>query len=263
MRTKHDPRPEARSQPRRTNLTSPRRRDSIPVCTLKNFPNQIQHTLQWARDYFEGDFKQAAEDVNAYLSSPNFEETLNAQQNTKTETLLKIRKTLVEERPYSFEECIVWARLKFEQLFNNDIKQLLHNFPPDQVTSAGTPFWSGTKRCPSPVTFDAEAVCEDAEMKNHFDFIVACANLRAEMYGIKGNTDPAFFMEALSNVIVPDFTPKDGVKIAANEAEAKEGEGKADSGDIDANQVRAVGSPSMYMHTVKRSSLTSSLSLSL
>jgi len=212
---------------------------SIPVCTLKNFPNQIQHTLQWARDYFEGDFKQAAEDVNAYLSSPNFEETLNAQQNTKTETLLKIRKTLVEERPYSFEECIVWARLKFEQLFNNDIKQLLHNFPPDQVTSAGTPFWSGTKRCPSPVTFDAEAVCEDAEMKNHFDFIVACANLRAEMYGIKGNTDPAFFMEALSNVIVPDFTPKDGVKIAANEAEAKEGEGKADSGDIDANQILA------------------------
>ena len=57
------------------------------------------------------------------------------------------------------------------------------------------------------------------------------------MYGIKGNTDPAFFMESLSNVIVPDFTPKDGIKIAANEAEAKE-EGKtADSGDIDANQI--------------------------
>ena len=29
---------------------------SIPVCTLKNFPNQIQHTLQWARDWFEGEF---------------------------------------------------------------------------------------------------------------------------------------------------------------------------------------------------------------
>jgi ubiquitin-activating enzyme E1 len=41
---------------------------SIPVCTLKNFPNQIQHTLQWARDWFEGECKQCcAEDVNVYL----------------------------------------------------------------------------------------------------------------------------------------------------------------------------------------------------
>lgn len=23
----------------------------IPVCTLKNFPNKIEHTLQWARDW--------------------------------------------------------------------------------------------------------------------------------------------------------------------------------------------------------------------
>jgi ubiquitin-activating enzyme E1 len=27
---------------------------SIPICTLKNFPNLIEHTLQWARDLFEG-----------------------------------------------------------------------------------------------------------------------------------------------------------------------------------------------------------------
>lgn len=27
---------------------------AIPICTLKNFPNQIEHTLQWARDAFEG-----------------------------------------------------------------------------------------------------------------------------------------------------------------------------------------------------------------
>ena len=31
---------------------------SIPICTLKNFPNQIEHTLQWAREQFEGTFTQ-------------------------------------------------------------------------------------------------------------------------------------------------------------------------------------------------------------
>lgn len=27
---------------------------SIPLCTLKIFPNAIEHTIQWARDKFEG-----------------------------------------------------------------------------------------------------------------------------------------------------------------------------------------------------------------
>ena len=26
---------------------------SFPVCTIKNFPNMIQHTIHWARDNFE------------------------------------------------------------------------------------------------------------------------------------------------------------------------------------------------------------------
>ena len=40
---------------------------SIPICTLKNFPNKIDHTLQWARDLFEGIYKQVPENVNLYL----------------------------------------------------------------------------------------------------------------------------------------------------------------------------------------------------
>lgn len=210
---------------------------SIPVCTLKNFPNQIQHTLQWARDYFEGEFKQSGEDVNSYLSNPDYAESLSGQQNTKLETAMAIHKTLVEERPMSFEDCVVWARLKFEKLFNNEIRQLLHNFPEDQLTSSGTKFWSGSKRCPKPLVFDLNDKCEDAQMRNHFDFIVAAANLRAHMFGIKGRTDEEYFVEVLQNVIVPDFTPKEGVKIAANEAEAKESETAAPPPEADLDQI--------------------------
>lgn len=210
---------------------------SIPVCTLKNFPNQIQHTLQWARDYFEGEFKQSGEDVNSYLSNPDYAESLSGQQNTKLETAMAIHKTLVEERPMSFEDCVVWARLKFEKLFNNEIRQLLHNFPEDQLTSSGTKFWSGSKRCPKPLVFDLNDKCEDAQMRNHFDFIVAAANLRAHMFGIKGRSDEEYFVEVLQNVIVPDFTPKEGVKIAANEAEAKESETAAPPPEADLDQI--------------------------
>ena len=37
--------------------------ESIPICTLKNFPSKIEHTIQWARDAFEGWFKQAPDEV--------------------------------------------------------------------------------------------------------------------------------------------------------------------------------------------------------
>lgn len=210
---------------------------SIPVCTLKNFPNQIQHTLQWARDWFAGEFTQSAEDVNAYLTQPPETYLSTLQPNTKTETLKKIQRTLVEERPYTFEDCVVWARLKFEDLFNNQIRQLLHNFPEDQVTSSGTKFWSGSKRCPKPLTFEINQKCEDAEMFNHLDFVVAAANLRASMFGIKGRTDREYFETTLKDVIVPDFTPADGVKIAANDAEEEKNNDGMDTGDAEADEL--------------------------
>jgi len=157
------------------------------------------------------------------LSSPDYAASISGQPS-KLETVMSIRKTLVDERPTSFEDCVVWARLKFETLFNNQIRQLLFNFPEDQVTSSGTKFWSGSKRCPKALTFDLNDKCEDAQMRNHFDFIVAAANLRANMFGIKGRTDEEYLLQVLQNVIVPDFTPKDGVKIASTDAEAKESE---------------------------------------
>ena len=39
----------------------------IPICTLKNFPNAIEHTLQWARNEFEGLFVQPGVYVAQYM----------------------------------------------------------------------------------------------------------------------------------------------------------------------------------------------------
>ncbi|CAM9449721.1 unnamed protein product [Chrysoparadoxa australica] len=188
---------------------------SIPVCTLKNFPNQVEHTLQWSRDWFEGVFKQNADDANQYLSDSSFMAQLDAQQNTKLDTLRRVEACLSSARPTSFRECIVWARSEFEEYFHNTVLQLLHNFPADSLTSAGTPFWSGAKRPPTPLEFDASDPL-------HLDFIKAAANLRAENYGITGTADNATFVATLADVMVAEFAPVDGVKIAVTEAEAKE-----------------------------------------
>lgn len=107
---------------------------SIPSCTVKNFPNAIEHTIQWAREKFDEFFVNPPTNVNLYLSAPNFVEQLKAS-GQQLDQLKTVRKYLVTERPRSFEECIEWARLKFEDDYVNEIKQLLYNLPKDQVGS--------------------------------------------------------------------------------------------------------------------------------
>ena len=106
---------------------------SYPSCTLRNFPNAIEHTIQWARDLFEGLFRIPAENVNTYLRESKFVEQSLSQGTRAKEILDGVRNYLVTARPLSFDECITWARFKFEEYYNNNIQQLLFNFPKDSV----------------------------------------------------------------------------------------------------------------------------------
>ncbi|KAG8460806.1 hypothetical protein KFE25_010861 [Diacronema lutheri] len=204
---------------------------SIPVCTLKNFPNQIEHTIQWARDVFEGLFKQNAEDANAYLSQADFLSKLEQQPGVRKPTLQALHQNLVSDRPRTLDDCVAWARHRFEEYFHNTIAQLLFNFPLDMTTASGTPFWSGPKRPPAAQSFDPAD-------ELHLNFVIAAANLRAAMYGLSGSVDRAYFTKAARAVSVPRFVPKSGVRIQANENEANAAE-PAD--DEEAECARLVG----------------------
>lgn len=185
---------------------------SIPLCTLRSFPSKIDHTIAWAKSLFQGYFVDSPESVNLYLSQPNYVELSLKQNPDKKGTLENISKYL-NERPYSFEDCIKWARLEFETKFNHEIKQLLYNFPHDAKTSTGEPFWSGPKRAPTPLKFDVNN-------KDHLDFIIGGANLLAYIYGLKEQND--IDIKVLEKIEIPEFQPKSGVKIAATDAEAEE-----------------------------------------
>ncbi|KAK4687153.1 ubiquitin-activating enzyme E1, partial [Tremellales sp. Uapishka_1] len=185
---------------------------SIPSCTVKNFPNAIEHTIQWAREAFDALYVNPPTNVNLYLSQPNFVETTLKSSGQHHEQLKQIEKYLVKERPLSFEDCIKWARLQYETDYTNEIKQLLYNLPKDQINSNGTPFWSGPKRAPDALTFDINSTTD-------MEYIVAGANLHAYNYGLKGERDLALFKRVLESMTIPEFTPRSGVKIQVNENE--------------------------------------------
>lgn len=185
----------------------------IPLCTLRSFPNKVDHTIAWAKSIFQGYFTDNVESVNLFLSQPNFVESTLKQTGDQKSILENIKSYLVDERPTTFKECVQWARLEFEKKFNGDISQLLYNFPKDATTSTGAPFWSGPKRAPDALEFDFNN-------QDHLDFLIAGANLRAFNYGIRGDDlDVSEYKEVVDNMTVPKFEPKSGVKIQANENE--------------------------------------------
>jgi ubiquitin-activating enzyme E1 len=189
--------------------------EGIPICTLKHFPSKIEHTIQWARDLFEGLFNQNAVETNKYLTDVNYLNELKSSPHSELSNLSSVLSSVVTDRPTSFTDCVHWARLSFQTEFDNNIAQLLAVFPADCKTNEGEVFWSGHKRAPEPVVFDMQD-------STHLDYIVAAANLRAFNYGIPGTTNMPEILQALSSVQVPVFRPRSGVKIAANDAEAKE-----------------------------------------
>jgi len=186
---------------------------SFPQCTLRSFPNKIDHTIAWAKEKFHNYFVGPPETVNLYISQPHYVEETLKQAGNEIPTLESLRDYLVTEKPQDSDDCIVWARKQFENEYNNAIQQLLYNFPKDSTTSSGAPFWSGPKRAPDPLKFDTTN-------STHVGFIVAAAHLHAFNYGISGDGITAeHAKKVMDDMIIPEFTPSSSVKIQADDNE--------------------------------------------
>ena len=103
-------------------------------------------------------------------------------------------------RPASFEDCVVFARKKFESYFYNKTVQLLHNFPLDHKTNEGSKdsqilfnhlealFWTSPKRPPTHIKFDWND-------SMHRTFIISLASLYAEVWELPRHKDEAKIQE--------------------------------------------------------------------
>lgn len=185
----------------------------IPVCTLKNFPFQIEHTSHWALDLFEGLFVNAPSNVNKYLENPLFVNELGAAE--LDEVSRNLVRYSVEDVPSSTSDCVVVAVKYFNHYFFDSINELLKQFPVDSTTSSGLPFWSGSKRCPQSVMFNPECAM-------HIDFVNHFVHLHAKMYGLKveQSITKEFANDVLKGVSI-HLTYPVTEKFAANDEEEK------------------------------------------
>lgn len=182
-----------------------------PMCTVHSFPHNIDHCLTWGRSEFEGLFEKAPSEANVYLLDPEkyLAGVRHSADAAAREQLQKVVEVLVTERCKTFDECLLWARTKFQDYFHNRIAQLTFTFPEDALTSTGSPFWSAPKRFPRVLNFDPKD-------PSHASLVQAAAILRAEVYGLaipEWARNPAKIAEAAAKLHIPEFQPKKGVKI--------------------------------------------------
>ena len=154
--------------------------EAIPMCTMRNFPNIIEHCIEWGRDSFNSMFVTRAQDALNFIESPDGFLAGLRQATTSTgaiDSLREVNNILTLKANADFGSCVQIARDLFDTFFNFNIRDLIGMFAPDALDSHGQPFWSGPKRCPDPIAFNPN----DA---THLMFVMSCANLIAFNLGI-------------------------------------------------------------------------------
>lgn len=187
----------------------PEDNNEIPHCTLKMFPEETLHCVEWARDKFGKMFTQMPSSAVKIIELGKSVNPVSSQDIISLKEGLK----LLRKKPKNFADCVEYARMRFEKLFNHDIRQLLHVYPLDAVTKDGNPFWTLPKKPPMPIEFDPAS-------ELHCTFVNSMACLRATMFYIdipsKEPRSEQFRIEC--GEIAGQFTP---APFVANEDKAK------------------------------------------
>tara|TARA_B110000208_G_scaffold189540_1_gene251298 strand:- start:8124 stop:10988 length:2865 start_codon:yes stop_codon:yes gene_type:complete len=125
---------------------------SIPMCTIRNFPNNINHCIEWSLNIFDKIFTQSFADYGKFSSDKEtfIAEILKIDNNTILyERLYNLVLITTCINNYTMESIINYGLEIYKYYYYTPIGELLKTFPEDMKTSDNTLFWSGNKIKPT------------------------------------------------------------------------------------------------------------------
>ena len=143
--------------------------NDIPQCTLKMFPEEAIHCIEWAKEIFGKLFSLRPKNMNKAVEE--------GPENQDIKTLKQVIKTL-KDYPETFDDCIKLARESFQKYFCNDQKHLIEAYPIDKKNKDGSFFWTLPKRPPVWLDYNNKDIV-------HTQFISSFACLTAKLFNIK------------------------------------------------------------------------------
>ena len=167
----------------------------IPMCTLKQFPSETSHCIEWSKIKFAELFKQSIQELKMIAKEPNKFFTIleeNAEENENAKELEKLKYFINFLVCPSKIEIIKFCRYLFEEYYNSNIKLLLSLHPENNIDDDGKLFWSGAKRLPHPLNFDIKE-------KNTLLFIKSVYNIIGQIINFNLKLDDKEIIEIFKN----------------------------------------------------------------
>ena len=183
--------------------------DAIPMCTLRNYPYLLDHTIEWSRDYFEGLFGNGSADFKSLIADPaGYVKTCVDEAKNKAGSILDrfsyLSKFTLSWPNVTTSGLVNIGRQLFQDIFHDQIAQLLYCFPRDYTDDNGNLFWSSPKRPPYVIEFDA-----DDEM--HFMFVRSVVTIFADVFKFEVSESDDEIRELSRNA--PFTVAKPGKKV--------------------------------------------------
>ena len=194
--------------------------DAIPVCTLKNFPYAIAHTIQWSRDLFDGLFVRRPQQANDFVTSVHLEEHGGSGEDAHVKAISEMAQKLLHESGEQAalntaqelaedlstartvtnaqdvrSHALKWSASLAWKLYVESVDELLNQHPLDSKDEDGDDFWTGTRKPPSRLLFDqSEAMSTEQELinQNLVSFVRHGARLRSETFLPTSSRDVLF-----------------------------------------------------------------------
>lgn len=157
---------------------------SIPLCTIRNFPYQPVHCVEWALADFKSMFFERLVEAKKSLSEAS------------TTELPDSAVILLHTRPKSSTDALKYSIDLFVDRFTAGPMRLCESFPKDHITEEGTLFWIPPKKMPT-----AEILSLEDPL--HVQYLTASYYLVCRTFSLK----PLSFEKALEEYLKTNKLP--------------------------------------------------------
>ena len=166
--------------------------DSVPVCTIKNFPYSSEHTIVWGRDLFEELFNKIPTNFNKFVNMTV--DNLKELDTTNLTMLYTDVVFIINNYAVCFDDCIKIAHKIYNSNFVDNIKDLLIKYPQNLLLDEIL-FWSGTKKCPKIMNYNCENIL-------HKKFINIFAKLWWYIFNVNTNKILNIVLDKILNIVL-------------------------------------------------------------
>lgn len=153
------------------------------LCTLKLFPYESIHCIEWSRSLFEEIFTISVNETKKYLADKEaYIESLQRLSSSLALEKLQALELLLKILNAESRNQIAYESFRlYEELFQFRIEDILTCFPPDSENN-GKKFWEKPKKVPSPLNIDLDE-------KNCFEYVTATYKLLCKILGVEADLD--------------------------------------------------------------------------